>query len=89
MITLYLEKNDDKSSRVRELFDELAVARREVYDKSPLPENATLPVVVDDGRRIEGLSAIEEYVDELSRYLGEWQKFQSDACYCNERGEVE
>jgi len=89
VIKLYLEKNDDESSRVRELFDELAVARREVYDASSLPEGATIPAVVDDGRTIEGLGAIEEYVDELSRYLDEWQKFQSDACYCNEQGEVE
>jgi hypothetical protein len=83
VITLHLKKNDGESSRVRELFDELAIARREVYDAS------SLPAVVDDGRTIEGLKAIENYVDELSSYLGEWQKFQSDACYCNERGEVE
>jgi hypothetical protein len=58
-------------------------------EESSLPAGTTLPAVVDDGRVIQGLEDIEEYIDEFSQYLDEWQKFQSDACYCDEQGEVE
>jgi hypothetical protein len=45
--------------------------------------------VLDDDRLIRGRENIESYLEELAAYLEEWQKFQSDACYCSIHGEVE
>jgi hypothetical protein len=88
MITLYLLKNDEQSEHVCELFRDLAVSHRVVY-KPSLPSRLRLPAVVDDDRILQGREEIEAYVEELTLYLAEWQKFQSDACYCNRDGEVD
>jgi hypothetical protein len=60
------------------------------YDKtSKLPEGTTLPVLMDDDELFEGTEAIEHHLEELEEFKALWDKFQSDACYCNEKGEVE
>jgi hypothetical protein len=53
-----------------------------------LPEDTDLPVMRDDEELYEGAEAIADRLDELKVFKEWWYKFQSDACYCDESGEV-
>jgi hypothetical protein len=85
MLTLYLAQGSDDCTDILSEFEETAVAFHLVYLDS---RDKKAPMVHDNGRVIRGRKHIYAYLEELKDYLAEWQKFQSDACYCDINGNV-
>jgi hypothetical protein len=54
-----------------------------------LPENTRLPVMADGDEIIQGLDRIFHHLEELENFKAERDKFQSDACYCDDEGNIE
>ena len=52
-----------------------------------LPEGKRPPVIVDGDRTISG-SELSAYLAGLGKLMADWDKFQSDACYLDDDGEV-
>jgi glutathione S-transferase len=87
-MTLYITEDCRACSQIRESLDETALAHETVVlpaagSSDRLPEGTQPPVLVDDGRVIQGSGAIFDYIDELWELKGEWLKYQSDVCYCD------
>jgi hypothetical protein len=48
-----------------------------------------IPLLVTRAQYIEGEKNILEYLEDLRKFKAEWDKFQSDSCYCDEDGNIE
>jgi glutathione S-transferase len=88
MMTLYITADCDTCTRVRESLGELALAHETVVvpakgKSGRLPEGTQPPVLVDDGRVIQGAGDIFAYMEELEELKRVWLKYQSDVCYCD------
>lgn len=53
-----------------------------------IPSGMTPPVLVDEKETIQGRKNILAHLEELEEFKGQWYKFQSDACYCDEEGNI-
>jgi hypothetical protein len=84
MIVLYRAQRSPRADRIEERLRELAVGYRVEILGS---EAADRPVIWDQ-RRIEGETALVRYFEELERFVAEWRKFESDACYLEDDGTV-
>jgi len=87
-MTLYITADCNTCARIREALEETALAHQTVIlpteaSSDRLPEGAQPPMLVDDGRVIQGSGAIFDYIDELREFKREWLKYQSDVCYCD------
>ena len=83
VITLYRRAESADGDRVQEVLTDLVLAHSVVtVDRVPpeVSEAATLPVVVDAGRVVAG-DDLGPYLEELTDYLAEWSRYQSDSCY--------
>ncbi len=94
MITLYRTPDCPRCSDIQSTLRDMAVAHEVVVLESAdrLPaglEADALPVLVDDGAVVQGAEAIFERLEELEGFREQWYRFQSDACYCDEEGNVE
>ena len=54
-----------------------------------LPHGKKPPVLIDDKQIFEGYETIMDHLDELEGFAELWRKYQSDACYCDEKGQVQ
>jgi len=54
-----------------------------------VPAGTKLPFLIDEGRLIQGSHNIINHLSELEEFKSQWYKFQSDACYCDDAGNVE
>jgi glutathione S-transferase len=87
-MTLYITADCSTCTQVREALDELALAHETVVlpaggKSDRLPEGTQPPVLVDDGKVIQGAGAIFVYLEELEELKRVWLKYQSDVCYCD------
>ena len=95
MITFYRTPNCPRCSQIQGALEDLVIAHRVVVvrDRSEiaglLPEGAKLPVLVDNDEVIQGSGAILRHLEELEKFKELWDKFQSDACHCDEEGNIE
>jgi glutaredoxin len=93
MFTLYRTENCPSCTTLEETLDELVVQHEVVVVDDPrderLPNGRKPPVLVDDERVVEGSEAIQEYLEGVQDFKAQWDKFQSDACYCDDEGDVE
>jgi glutathione S-transferase len=76
-------------SRIRQSLGELAMAYEVVVvpregQADHLPQGTQPPVLLDDGRIIQGSGNIFSYIDELQELKRVWLKYQSDVCYMDE-----
>ena len=53
-------------------------------NKNKLPEGKRAPVLIDGQKIIQGSRNIAGYLEKLEGFKVLWEKFQSDACYCDE-----
>jgi len=89
MIVLYRQKGSAPGAALELALRDLVVAH-EVAEATPdaLPEGIPhLPAIVDGDRLVYG-EALPGYLAELERELTEWRKYQVDACYVDDEGEV-
>ena len=87
MITLHVaDEPSAEADRIQRKLDDLIVA----YARTTSPPESTpvaLPAIEDGGRWYSG-EELPAYFDELTRYVGAWRKFQSDACYIDDDGSI-
>jgi hypothetical protein len=84
VIVLYRAQCAPRADRIEERLQDLAVGYRvEILGN----EVADRPVIWDQ-RRIEGETALARCIEELERFVAEWRKFESDACYLEDDGTV-
>jgi hypothetical protein len=73
--------------------EELSLAHEVVVVSGPtdaaMPPGNRPPLLVDEGRSIQGSEKIIAHLQELEGLKSQWERFQSDACYCDEQGNVE
>lgn len=95
MITFYRTEKCPRCGEVEQAIKDMCLAHEVhiINADSPLPDevpNGTKPpFLIDEGKVIAGSSRILEHLSELEDFKKLWYKFQSDACYCDESGEVE
>lgn len=91
MITLYRKPNcpvcDEAEERINDLVIKHVVVDVEMLGMpKELPEDTELPVIQDDEKFIVGEREVKAYLPKLEKYVEEWNKFQSDACYIDGDG---
>lgn len=79
---------------IQEVLKELCLAHDTVVldSRQDLPDELRAsgppPVLVDDGEIIQGREKILAHLEDLAAFKDLWYKFQSDACYCDEEGNI-
>ncbi|RMG65355.1 MAG: hypothetical protein D6715_08615 [Calditrichaeota bacterium] len=95
MITVFVDSKAGAGESIREKLNEMVLAHRWQAVEDPaelnlsLPAEARLPVLVDDETVVWGEANILAYLEKVAAFKAEWDKFQSDSCYCGPDGEVE
>lgn len=57
-----------------------------VAARAAMPEGASPPALADDGELYCGVTETARHLERLRQFKAEWDKFQSDACYCDDEG---
>jgi len=91
MVKLYREKFSPLADAIEaDLQDMIFGYDREVVDSataaSLFGEERSLPVITNNERVVSG-AEIPAYIKELRTLMADWQAFQGDSCYVNEKGE--
>lgn len=94
MITFFATSGCSGCRAIRETLEELSLAREMVEVDAPggaqaLPSGLDPPVLVDDHDTFQGHHRILAHLEALADFKAAWEKFQSDACYCDDEGQVE
>ncbi|HLO27490.1 MAG TPA: hypothetical protein VK249_00050 [Anaerolineales bacterium] len=91
MIKLFRQENSAQADAIEAEFRELLLG----YDRLVIPEKdaeqmfgekISLPVITNNEKIVSGQD-IPAYLEELRQLMQDWQAFQGDSCYVNERGE--
>ncbi len=92
MITFFRIEGCRQSDAIQEALEEMSLAHQVVRLSSAgqrhagLPEGISPPALLDDGQCFEGYSAILRRLEQLREFKADWERFQSDACYCDDDG---
>ena len=95
MLTLYRAPACPRCSGIQEVLEELAIAHQvvEVRTAADLPEDlrsaGAVPILLDGDEVFLGSDRILEHVEKLKDFKALWYKYQSDACYCDDQGNIE
>jgi glutaredoxin len=91
MITLYRATQCDACDEVQNKLRELVVAHKVVDVSKERPAavaNKELPVIADGEQLVSGEPALSDYLAGLTDELEQWRKFQTDACYIDDKGKT-
>jgi glutaredoxin len=88
-MTFYRTKNCPGCQAIEGTLNDLAIAFDCVAleDKSGLPDELSgqkLPLLVDEGKLIQGGRDIVDHLAQLAEFKEQWYKYQSDVCYCED-----
>ena len=91
MIKLYREKDSSQADRIEAEFQDVLLGYEREY---VTPEEAaqrfgshhSLPVITNNEKVVSG-DEIPAYIKELQNLMHDWQAFQGDWCYVNDKGE--
>ena len=78
-----------------EVVEELCIAHKVVTTGQDaksctlLSDGAEPPMLVDGDRTFQGHKDVIAHLQKLEGFRDLWYRFQSDACYCNESGQIE
>jgi hypothetical protein len=95
MIKLFRTESCLGCQHIENALKELCLAHEVVVVKekddipSSVASNTKLPFLIDGDRLIQGSNNIFVHLSELEEFKSRWYKFQSDACYCDEEGNIE
>jgi hypothetical protein len=94
MITFFRTSDCPECGEIQDTLEELCLAHKVISlngddDVSGLPQGTHPPVLVDGDEVIQGREAIVAHLAWLEGFKAVWEKFQTDACYCDEEGNVE
>ena len=85
MITFFRTESCKGCREIQEAMQRISLAHKAVM----VSKGQKAPVLEDNGERIEGHDKIIAHLRKLEEFKKEWDKFQSDACYCDEEGNAE
>ena len=93
MIEFYRPADCDSCEEIEAALREMVVAYKVIVVKpgqrpDVLPADTPLPALQDNGQIISGRTALTAYLHELEGIVADWRRFQSDACYLDDEGEV-
>ena len=89
-LDFYRREECPKCTRIEQALDDLILGHQvHVIHKGEdlpesLPEGTKLPALKDEEELVQGSEAILKHLEKLEAFKAEWDKFQSDACYCDE-----
>lgn len=95
MIQIFLSENDNYKNTIQDIIDDMVITCEIVkLDASERflelsGKKYQIPLLVDKAKYIEGEANIVAYLDKLRKFKAEWDKFQSDSCYCDDDGNIE
>jgi len=95
MIRFYCVHDDSASATIQDVLDELCIAHATIELESAadiprdLAEQGDPPILVDGRDVITDPRRITTHLEGLERFKKQWYKFQSDACYCDDEGQVQ
>ena len=95
MIKFFRTDNCPGCQDIEDALNELCLACEVIVvkgrDDIPLsvPVSTKLPFLVDENVLIQGYKKIIEHLEGLEEFKSQWYKFQSDACYCDDAGDIE
>jgi len=91
MIKLFRKENSSQANAIEAEFQDSLLA----YDRVVIDENeakrmfgaeTSLPVITNNEKVVSG-EQIPAYIKELQTLMNDWQQFQGDSCYVNDKGE--
>jgi hypothetical protein len=90
-ITLYLDSNTPSTNWVEaELRDMVLGYDRKLISPEEAAQkfgaNISLPILQDGERFASGREDLMAFLNDLRKFMEEWQLFQGDACYIREDG---
>jgi hypothetical protein len=92
MLRLYLGSEPGKAAEITRALRESTLAHRVLPGRCPgkSAESAKsgAPALEDDEGVYMGAAAILKRLEELELECKEWYKYQSDACYCDDEGNI-
>ncbi len=92
MIKIYRHEKSSRADRIEAEFHDIILG----YDREIItPQEASqrfgsahsLPIITNNERIVSG-DSIPAYIEELRTFMQDWQAFQADCCYVNDRGET-
>ena len=95
MIKFFRTDNCPGCQDIEDALKELCLACEVIIVKgknnipSYVDPDTKLPFLIDDSEIIQGYKNIIEHMEELEEFKSQWYKFQSDACYCDDAGDIE
>jgi glutaredoxin len=90
MFIFYRSPQCPGCNHIQEILERLAIAHKVIMvhsveeTKDKIPSVTALPVLVDGEKVVQGRDAILARLEEIEKFKELWDKFQSDACYCDE-----
>ena len=91
MIKLFRKEESPQADAIEAEFHDMLLG----YDRVVIPETdakqtfgaqASLPVITNNERVVSG-EKIPAYLKELRQLMRDWQAYQGDSCYVNDKGE--
>lgn len=95
MLKFYHTPDCPGCREIQDALEEMSYAHEVILVKSrdeteeDVLKHKKLPLLIDDDKVCEGTEAIVQHLEELKGFKALWDKFQSDACYCGDEGEIE
>jgi hypothetical protein len=91
MLTLYRPPDDSWADDIEAALDEMVIAYETtvISGEANRPDDVSdLPALRDDGEVITGKENLREHLGHLRALMADWDRFQSDACYVDDDGEI-
>ena len=95
MITFYRIRPCNECDVIQDALREFCFVYETIILESPdelpseLAKAGPPPILVDERDVFVGAENIISHLEELDQFKELWYKYQSDACYCDEQGNVE
>ncbi len=90
MIELYRKQNCYFCDEIEEEIKEFVISHNviNVEKNKDFPNEIPLPAIKDNGKMISGYEEIKKYMNDLKKFVDLWRKYQVDACYIDDDGEI-
>jgi hypothetical protein len=91
MIELYRPVGCSICAEFEATLKEMVVAHKVIVveknqNSGALPPETPLPALKENGHIVAGPAAIAAHLQELEKFVADWRRFQTDACYIGDDG---
>ncbi len=92
MIKLYRKENSPRADAIEAEFHDLILGYDRVVvaeedAKKTFGEGTSLPVITNNEKVVSGENILA-YLQELRQLMSDWQEYQGDSCYVNDKGKT-